>query len=220
MGDEFDGGFGSNAWHAGDVVGGVAHEAEEVDDLVGLFDAPDFGELLGGDGFVVGAFAAGLPHGGGVGDELGKVFVGGDHEGVVIAFVVGGLGEGADEVVGFVAIDFEEGDGEGFAEFFAGGDGGAEFVGHLVAVGFVFGILFVARGGGGGVPGDGEVGGLLVLDDGEESVGEAEEGGCVDALRVHDGVADEGKVGAVDEGHSVEEEQAVRLGCFGHGGED
>ncbi len=76
----------------------------------------------------------------------------------------------------------------------------------------------MARSGGGGVPGDREVGGFLVLDDGEEGVGEAEEGGGVHALGIHDGIADEGKVGAVDEGHSVEEEEAVGLGCFGHGG--
>ena len=57
-----------------------------------------------------------------------------------------------------------------------------------------------------------------VLDDGEESVGEAEEGGGVHAFGVHDGVADEGKVGAVDEGHSVEEKEAVRLVSRCHGG--
>ena len=183
-----------------------------------LFHAPDFGKFLGSDGFEFGAFATGFPHCGGGGDELGKVFVGGDHEGVVFAFVVGGLGESSDEVVGFVAIDFEEGDGEGFAEFLAGGDGGAEFVRHLVAVGLVFRIFFVARSGGRGVPGDGEVGGFLVLDDGEKGIGEAEEGGGIHALGVHDGIADEGKVGAVDEGHAIEEKEAVGLGCFGHGG--
>ena len=93
--------------------------------------------------------------------------------------------------------------------------GGGEFVGLFCGVGLGGGEFGVRGGGGGGVPGDGKVGGLLVLDDGEEGIGEAEEGGGVDALGVDDGVADEGEVGAVDEGHAVEEKEAVGLvgGC-------
>ena len=46
FGNEFLRGFGADAGDAGDIVGGVAHEAEEVDDLVRLGDAPDFRELF------------------------------------------------------------------------------------------------------------------------------------------------------------------------------
>ena len=59
------GGLGADAGDAGDVVGGIAHEAEEVDDLVGLGDAPDFRELFQANDFVFAAFSAGLPHIGG-----------------------------------------------------------------------------------------------------------------------------------------------------------
>ena len=50
--DQPGGGFGADAGHAGHVVGAVAHQSQDVDDLVGL-DA-EFGDhCLDADGFVV-----------------------------------------------------------------------------------------------------------------------------------------------------------------------
>ena len=106
-----------------------------------------------------------------------------------VSKLAGGLGlrgEGADDVVGLVAVEFEDRDVEGLAEALEVGQGGGEVLGHLVALGLVFGKELVARGRGGGVEGDREVGGLLLLEDGQEGVGEAEEGGGIDPLRGED----------------------------------
>ncbi len=67
----------------------------------------------------------------------------------------------------------------------------------------------MARRGRGGIEGDADVGGVLLFQDGEKRVDEAVEGGGVDAFGVPDRGLDEGEVGAVNEGHAVEQEKAV-----------
>jgi len=61
----------------------------------------------------------------------------------------------------------------------------------------------VTGGGGGGVEGDAKGGGFFGVEEVEKGVGEAEGGGGVEAFGVGNGVADEGEVGAVDEGHAI-----------------
>ena len=64
------------------------------------------------------------------------------------------------------------------------------------------------RGGRGGVEGDSDVGGVLLFKDEEQRVDEAVERGGVDTLRVADRILDQREVGAVNEGHAVEQEKA------------
>ncbi len=88
---------------------------------MGLGDSPDFRQLFQTDDFVVGAFAAGLPHEGGGGNELGEILVGGDHVGFeAIGFRP--FHQGADNVVRLEAVDLEDRDGEGAAEALHVGD--------------------------------------------------------------------------------------------------
>lgn len=206
--DEFGGGFFANAGDAGDVVDGVSHEGEDVDDLGGAFDAPFGADFGWAEDFDVGALAAGFVDFDVVGDELAEVFVWSDHEGLHLEGV-GFFGEDADDVVGFEAVLGEDGDAHGVEEALDLGDGGGDVLGHFLALSFVVGEEVVARGGGGGVEDDGEVGGGLVGEDVEESVGEAVEGGGVDAVAGEDGIANEGEVGAVSERHAVEEEKPI-----------
>jgi hypothetical protein len=98
--DEFGGGFFADAGDAGDVVNGVAHEREDIDDLSGAFNAPFGADFDGAEDFDVTALAAGFVDFDVVGDELAKVFVGSDHEGFH-AEGVGFFGEDADDVIGF-----------------------------------------------------------------------------------------------------------------------
>jgi len=119
-------------------------------------------------------------------DELAEVLVGRDHVGG--EFLPGGLArEGADDVVGFVAIEFEDGQVEGADESLDVGDGGAEVLGHFLALGFVGGKFLVSRGGHGGVEDNGEMGGRLLGEEFEEGVGEAVNRGGVAARRRADG---------------------------------
>ena len=66
----------------------------------------------------------------------------------------------------------------------------------------------MARGGLGSVEGHADVGGLLLLENGEERIGEAVKGRGVDALGIADGVLDQREVGPVDQGHAIEEEES------------
>ena len=58
-----------------------------------------------------------------------------------------------------------------------------------------------------GVKGDGNVRGLLVLQDVEQGVGEDKQGRAVDALRREDGPADQREVRAINQRHAVEQEK-------------
>ena len=211
--DEGFGGFFAEAGDAGDVVRGVAPEAEDVGNLRGVGDEPFFADGMGVDAFGVVSGAAGFVDEGAVGDQLCEVLVGGDHVGEE-ALGFGEAGDGSDDVVGFPSGVGEEGNAKGFGEAFDLGDGGDDVFGDFVALGFVGGIDPVALGRLRGVHGNGEVGGLLLFEEVDEGGGEAVEGGGVDAGGGGDGRAHEGEVGPVDEGHSIEQEEGGWRGGF------
>ena len=64
LGDEFFRRFFADARDAGDVICGIAPEAEDVDDLLRALDFPIFQHRGQVDDFVVRAFPAGFPHAG------------------------------------------------------------------------------------------------------------------------------------------------------------
>ena len=125
------------------------------------------------------ALATGLPHESCGADELGEVLVGSDHVGLE-AVGLGSFRQSADEVIGLEAVFFENGDLKGAAEAFDVRDGGGEFLGHVLALGFVFWEFLVAGGWGRGVEGDADMGRLLVFENGQEGVGETVERGGID----------------------------------------
>ena len=177
-----------------------------------VFDVP-----LGANGgrvekFVVSPLSAWFPHGGGVGDELGEIFIWRDHVGVNTALLIGAVSEGADDVVGLVARDFEHGDTHGFAKAFDVGDGNGELLGHGFALGFVGWVDFVPRCGFFGIKGNTDVGGIVVIDDIEERVGKSHDRRGIHALGGEDGIAEEGEVGTVNKSHAVEEEKLMHWG--------
>ena len=175
---------------------------------MGFGDTPDFRQLGQADDLVVVALATRFPHESGRGKELGEVFVRGDHE----RLETGGFGafhQGADDVVRLEAVDLEHRDSERAAEVFDVRDGGGEFLWHLVALRFVSRIAEVARRRRGGVEGDADVARLLFFEDEQQRIDEAVKCGRVDALRVANGILDEREMGAVNQGHAVEQEKAV-----------
>jgi len=93
----------ADAGHAGNVVGRVAPERENVGDVDGGFHAPLFAHRGGVERFAAESLAGGFEHGDRGADQLGEIFVGRDHEGVVAAGLGGEPGVGADDVVGLVA---------------------------------------------------------------------------------------------------------------------
>ncbi len=213
--DELLRGLRADAGDAGDVVRRVAHEAEDVAHLVDADDAPFREDFRDAERLPAVAHARGAVDVDAVVDELAEILVGRDHVGGE-AGGAGLAGERADEVVGLVAVELDRGQVEGADEALYVGDGGAEFLGHFLAVGLVGLELGVARGRRGGVEDDGEMGRGEAAEKVEQRVGEAVNRGGVAARGGADRFGREGEMGAVDERHAVEEEELA--GGFGHAG--
>ncbi len=208
MCDEFLRGLLADAGHAGDVVRRVAPEAEDVPHLVGPHDAPLRQHLGHAEDFGVVALARGTVDEDMLVNELAEILVGRHHVGREI-FFDGLAGERANDVVGFVAVEFEHGQVEGADEALDVGNGGGKLLGHFLALRLVGGKFDVARGGRVGVEDDGEMGGRLLGQEFEERVGEAVDGRGVASGGGANRVCGKGEVGAVDEGHAVEKEESV-----------
>ena len=207
--EQADGRLLADAGDAGDVVGGVAAQGLEVDELVGgeaavaLADAGLVEDKLLGHAVLEHDADAG-------GDKLEDVRVAGEDKDVdVLGLRL--LAEGAEEVVGLQAVELVDGDLEGLHEAADVGELLCELRGHLRALGLVGLEALVAEGGGGQVERDGEVGGLEVLHGLAEHLGEA-----VDAADLLAGGADgertlDGMPGPMDHGMAIQEHQQ-RLG--------
>ena len=176
MFDEFFGCFFSDSRNARDVVGCIAPEPEDVDDLFGRFYFPLATNAGGVEQFVVAPLAARFPHGCGVGYELSKIFIGRHHVGVNPSLEIGAVGKRANDIVGLVAWDLQHRDSHGSAKLFDVGDGDGEFLGHFVALCLVFGVNDVPRGGFFGVEGYADVGRVVVVDQIEKHVCKSENG--------------------------------------------
>ncbi len=228
--NEIDGAFVADAGSAGDVVDGVAAQGHHVNDALGR-NAENFLHLGGvADEVVFGR----VEHPDAIVDELHHVLVVGDDEdGVAIGG--GPAGEGADDVVSLVALGFDDGNAEGFEGAADVGNLLQKIRGRLGAIGLVASVFDVDVGLGPGVElavaGHGR--GLLVAKGG---AGEIERRS--DVLRVevgaklaqhvdedegrsrgnaglvgHGALVSHGVIGAEDERHGVDEEDAA-LGAF------
>lgn len=160
---------------SGDVVGGIAHEREQIDDLCGL------GELVFfADGGFVQCFhgcssPSGAAHGYVRGHELRVVLVGGKHVHVEPA---GGslLCHSAYHVIGFVAGRFENGDSVSAYDVFDERHCVAYVLGGGLALRLVFRISLVAEGGSGGVERHSQIVRLVVAQEVFERIDETEYG--------------------------------------------
>ena len=224
--DKFDGTFVADAGRAGNVVDGVAAEGHDIDDAGGR-DAEEFLDFGGiADEIVFGR----IEDGDFVADELQHVLVAGDDEDGVRGG--GGFaGEGADDIVGLVAFELEDGNAIGFEGAADVGDLLDEVGRHFGAVGLVALVLLfferlgleveladggdglgllVADGGGADIEDGGEVLGGKVVAEFAEHVDEDEDGsGGESGFGGHRPLARHGVIGAEDEGHGVNEEDAA-----------
>ena len=103
-------------------------------------------------------------------DDLAEIFVRADEIGTP-PDLFSTFGEGPHKVVGFIAIEFEDGDTKGFCEAQNVGEGCAQFLGHGLSSGFVVGVEGVAMCGRWGVEDGSDVGGLLPFKNVEKGVG-------------------------------------------------
>ena len=162
LGNEFGGRFFADTGHARDVVGGISHQGEHVDHLLGSLHAPTFEDVRHAEDFHTlskpGRFVEKRM---GV-NELAKVLVRRHHIGSK-PFLLGAPDQGADDIVGLEAVAGDQGDGEGLDHPADMGQGQAEVFGHGLASRLVLGIQGVPLGRRLGVERDGYVGGLWFL---------------------------------------------------------
>jgi hypothetical protein len=197
--------FFADAGHAGDVVGGVAGQAQHVGHELGG-DAEALDDLVGAEHGVVLVHVQGadvLVH------ELEHVLVAADD----VDFHAGGLGaarQGADDVVGLEAGHLDDGDAEELEQLLDERHLQNEVLGHRLARDFVLGEPLAAEGGPAGIEDGDEAFGGEVFDHLAQRAHEAEDRVGRHALGVReplDGI--EGPVGVRD---AVEQEQPFRHG--------
>ena len=147
---------------ARDVVHRIAHQSEHVDDLQGRLQSPLPLHFLHSEYLCLVASAHGRTvdaHA--VGDELTVVLVGCHHVGLY-AQLVSLTRQGADDVVGLVALHLEHRNAVGRQDVLDDGHGEADGFGRLLALSLVEGVGLVAEGRAVGVEGHADVGGMLL----------------------------------------------------------
>ena len=101
LSEELGGGFLADSGDSGNVVDRVAHQSQDIDDLIHPLNAPLFADLGGPHHFGGLASAGRLVHLDSVGDKLPKILVRRHHEHLK-AGLFGLVGQGSDHVVGLV----------------------------------------------------------------------------------------------------------------------
>ena len=144
LGDEAQGGLFAHAGHAGDVVGSIAHQALDVDQLRGS-DAVGLPHPRGGDALRLADAALGVQNRGVLPGELEGIAVAGDEQGLHAHFLAL-AGEGAQNVVGLKALAFDDAQAHALKKIADDGVLLAQFLGHGLAVGLVAVVEIGAEG--------------------------------------------------------------------------
>ena len=194
--DELGGGLLAHARTAGDVVGSVAHQAEDVYDLARRVYAPLLADGLGTHEVEV-ALRPRAKHGDVLGDELPVVLVGGEHVGLY-ATAAGLGGQGAYDIVGLVACHLDDGDVVGLEDLLDVGRGKSDALRGLVALGLVGGIALAAERAAGRVEGHADVRGAELCQHLLKHVDETHHCRRVLAVAVDARILDEPVVGPED----------------------
>jgi hypothetical protein len=207
LGYQQGGCLGADPGHAGHVVGGIAHQGLDLDQLV-RGDA----ELLHHLGRADGLLLDRVVHADAGPDELHQILVGG-HDGRLAADLDGGAGVGGDQVVSFPIRQLDGGNAEGDGGLPDQRELGNQLVGRRRAVRLVGLVDAVAKGQAAGVEDDGDMGALVVLQQLGEHVGEAENGVHWHAVRPRH--RRQSVEGAEDESRAVDQHQMRRRpACF------
>ena len=201
--DELDGRLFAHAGTARNVVGRVAHEAEQVNHLFGRLQRVFGLHLLGAELFERSAAACRAAHGDVRRHELGVVLVGRHHVGVESG---GGslAGHGADDVVGLVAAYLENGDAVGLNNLFDDGYRQLDVLRRGFTLGLVGRVGLVAERGAAGVEGYGQIVGLFLADNFFQRIDKAHDGRRVAAFGVYARSTDKGIVSPVDQRIGIE----------------
>ena len=172
-GDESGGRLFADAGDTGDVIGGIAHQRLDVDELARR-DAVFFGDGFRGHR---GRFAApevggGQQHRDGVGHQLQAVAVAGRNE-AGVAPLLAAAGEGAKDIVGLVALALDHRVAERREDFFEHRQLLGQLLRHTLAGGLVAVIHLMTEGFGPHIKGHGHSVGGMVIHQADEDIHKA-----------------------------------------------
>ncbi len=208
--DEFGRRLLADAWDARDVVAGIAPEGAEIGELAGA-EAVSLLDGLFVVHLCVGDAAPGDHDGDAVGDELEFVEVA-RHDQHSLSRALGLGRQGADDVVGLIALLAVRGDVHRLQYLASHVELGGELVGHGPPGGLVVLEDLVAEGGPGEVEGDADHLRPLFVEDLEEHGGEAI--GRVGNLAGRVGEGREREEGAIEQAVAVDEDEFGAGGLF------
>ena len=195
--------FFTKTRNAGYVVYRIAHEPKQINHLIHPLDAPVVAHLLDPHDFDAIALARGFVHENVFGNKLPVVFVGRNHvHGVAFGFSL--FGQGANHVVGLIALHHYDGDVEGLDDFFDPGDSNANIGGLFFAIGLVGLIHFMPKRWSMWVKSHGNMGWFFSAHQVPQLTGETIDGRGIYSFGVDEGAGDEGEMRSVNEGVSVQ----------------
>ena len=212
---ELDGCFFSHTRHAGDVVRRIAHQPQQIDDLLGVFQAVALTHFFRTPHTCGIASPAGPEHPNLVRHKLGEVLVRRHHKDVK-PFLLGALGEASNQVVRFESRGLQHRNPHAFQDFDNPGHTELDVLRSLVPVGLVVFELFVSQGGPRRIKHHRQVRGLLRADDLEQGVGETKHRRRVHAFGVDSGVLDECIVGAENQRIGIHQKEFFLRGRGDH----
>ena len=201
----FGRGLGSALGHSGNVVRGVAHEGQVIDDLL----RPDAELLHHAIGIQV-TVAHGVNEADMIVHQLGHVLVAGGHQGGH-ALLRRLAGQSADDVVRLNPLHHQQGQAHGLDDIVQTVDLGFQILRRRGAVGLVLVVQLIAKGLAGRIEHHRHVPGLVILDELAQHVHHPHDG--PGGLAPGVGQGRQGVIGAEQVGRAVHQDE---IGLLGH----
>ena len=190
LGNQLLCGFFPYARTTGDVVGGIAHQSQHVDDLCRRLYV-EFGfDFFDSHYFKLLVAVFGAVHKDVVRYQLAVVFIGGHHISTY-ALASGFGGKGADDIVCLVSGYFEDGDAVGAYDVFYDRYGKPDYFRRFLTLGFVLLVSLVPEGGSGRIKRDADVCGLFFFQYIFQGIDESHNGGSIESFRINTRIFDE-----------------------------
>ena len=209
---QFDGGLLPHSGTTRDVVGGIAHERQQVDDLTLVAQSVLLADLFRSHLFKPSG-VLGAVHVHTFGDELAVVLVRRSHQHLkALLFRQGSYR--ADDIVRLKTRTLQACDMHGVEQVFDDGHGTAYILGRLFALRLVGGIRLMTERRAGRIKRHGNVRRVGLLKQIIQGDCKAENSGCILATRIDTGRTDKGVVRTVDHRIGVNEQQFHRVGVL------
>ena len=191
----------THTWTSGEVVGRVAHECQQVDNLEWGSDAVFLAYLLGAHHLVAATMTRSVDVGQ-LSNQLPIVFIGGEH----VALYTDGIclfSQGSDDIVGLEAIDLKDRNVIRTEYIFDDGNGLVDVLWRCVTLGFIGRKSLAAERRTMRVEGHADMRWLLLLQHFIQRVTETDNGRGVLTFGIDTRVLDEGVIGTINERVSV-----------------